>query len=99
MMYVGHSKFRWHPMSAILRAIQPIRSQLARIALVGYGWAALPPWATAMQLEDAYYSDLEYLQKLDVELLDPVPFESALDCISNPTFNPLITHPTFLPLH
>jgi len=95
MIYVGHSKFRWHPMCAILRAIEPIRSQFARIALVGYGWSALPPWATAMQLEDAYYSDVEYLQELNVELLEPVPFESVIDWMSKASFNPVISRPTF----
>jgi hypothetical protein len=95
MIYVGHSKFRWRPMHNILRAIEPIRSQLARIALVGYGWAALPAWATAMKLEDAYYSDLQYLQKLNVDLLEPIPFETVIDWMSKASFNPVISRPTF----
>src|SRR5262249_24499203 len=37
MIYVGHSKFRWCPMSRVLRGIEPVRSRLGRIGLVGYG--------------------------------------------------------------
>ncbi len=32
MVYVGHSKFRWHPMQAVLRAIEPVREQVGRAA-------------------------------------------------------------------
>jgi len=95
MIYIGHSKFRWHPMQSILHAIEPIRPRLARIALVGYGWAELPPWAKLMHLEDAYYSDAEYLRKLEVEVMDPIPFESVIDWMSKATFNPVISRPTF----
>jgi hypothetical protein len=95
MIYLGHSKFRWRPMHAVLRAIEPVRPRLDRIALVGYGWDALPVWAKPMQLEAAYYSDTAYLRKLDVEVLPPVPFERVIDWMGNATFNPVITRPTF----
>ena len=95
MVYIGHSKFRWRPMQGILRAIEPIRPRLARIALVGYGWAELPPWAKFMHLEDAYYSDAQYLRKLEVEVKDPIPFRSVINWMSKATFNPVISRPTF----
>lgn len=95
MIYVGHSKFRWRPMHAILRGIEPIRSRLARLALIGYGWRELPPWAVHMHLEEAYYSDVEYLRKLKVEIMDPIPFESVIDWMSRASFNPVISRPTF----
>jgi len=95
MIYVGHSKFRWRPMLAILRSIEPIRSQLGRIALLGYGWTGLPEWAVPMRLESAYYSDLAFLRKLDVEMLEPVPFEHVIDWMSKANINPVITRPTF----
>ncbi|HKF05554.1 MAG TPA: hypothetical protein VKB49_24765, partial [Candidatus Sulfotelmatobacter sp.] len=38
---------------------------------------------------------VEYLQKLDVELLEPVPFESVIDWMSMASFNPVISRPTF----
>ena len=95
MIYVGHSKFRWRPMLAILRSIEPIRSRLGRIALLGYGWAELPQWAVPMRLEGAYYSDLTLLRKLDVEVLEPIPFEHVIDWMSKANVNPIITRPTF----
>jgi hypothetical protein len=95
LTYVGHSKFRWRPMQQILRGIEPARGQLGRIGLVGYGWSAPPPWAKAMQMEDAYYSDVEYLRKLDIEVFDPIPFEGVIDCMGKAAFNPVISRPTF----
>ncbi len=98
MIYVGHSKFRWRPMHRILRAIEPVRSQFGRVALVGHGWAALPPWAVPMHLEDAYYSDAAYLSRLGVEVLEPVPFERVIDWMGKAAFNPVISRPTFTAL-
>jgi hypothetical protein len=95
MIYVGHSKFRWRPIRAVLGAIEPVRPRLGRIALLGHGWDALPAWAVPMQLEDAYYSDTAYLRELDVEVLPPVPFETVIDWMGRATFNPVITRPTF----
>jgi hypothetical protein len=95
MIYIGHSKFRWRPMHAIFRAIEPIRPRLARIALVGYGWNALPPWAAPMHLEDAYYSDAAYLRQLGIEVIDPIPFESVIEWMGKASFNPVVSRPTF----
>jgi len=95
MIYVGHSKFRWRPIHRVLRAIEPVRSELGRLGLLGYGWAALPPWAAPMGLEDAYYSSPAYLNGLGVEIFDPVPFETVIDWMSRATFNPVVTRPTF----
>src|SRR6266567_7516275 len=63
MVYVGHSKFRWGPISHVLAAIEPVRELLGRIALVGHGWNGLPAWAAPMQMEDAYYTDVPYLKR------------------------------------
>jgi hypothetical protein len=82
-------------MHSVLRAIEPVRPQLGRVALVGHGWDALPPWAVPMQLEDAYYSDTAYLKKLDVEVFPPIPFETVIDWMGKARFNPVITRPTF----
>jgi hypothetical protein len=95
MIYVGHSKFRWRPMLSVLQAIEPIRERVGRIGLVGYGWECLPPWASAMNMEEAYYSDAAYLNKLDAEVLGPVPFAQVIDWMSKALFNPVISRPTF----
>ena len=95
MIYVGHSKFRWRPMLNVLQAVEPIRARVGRIGLVGYGWSSLPPWAAPMKLEDAYYADATYLNKLDAEALDPVPFEHVIEWMSKALFNPVLSRPTF----
>jgi hypothetical protein len=95
MLYVGHSKFRWGPMARVLRAVEPARDRLGRLGVVGHGWDAPPPWAGPMQMGDAYYTDVEYLKRLGVELLPPVPFGQVVAWMSKATFNPVISRPTF----
>jgi hypothetical protein len=95
MIYVGHSKFRWGPMARVLRAIEPVREQVGRLGVVGHGWGELPPWAVPMRMEDAYYTDRSYLEKLGVEILPPIPFGQVVNWMSKATFNPVISRPTF----
>jgi len=98
MLYVGHSKFRWGPMSRVLEAIEPVREVVGRLGVVGHGWGRLPEWAVPMQMEDAYFTDQATMQRLGVEVLDPVPFEHVVDWMSRATFNPVISRPTFVQL-
>jgi hypothetical protein len=94
-VYVGHSKFRWRAMSRVLQAIEPVRHQLGRIALVGHGWDAPPWWAEKLQLEDAYSSDTSRLKDLKVEALPAVRFEGVIDWMSRARFNPVLLRPSF----
>src|SRR5262249_23688292 len=98
MLYVGHSKFRWRPMSRVLDAIEPVRDTVGRIGVVGHGWADLPAWAGPMQMEGAYFTDQCRMNRLGIEVLDPVPFEQVVDWMSQATFNPVISRPTFVQL-
>jgi len=95
MIYVGHSKFRWHPMMEVLKGIKPIRQQLGRIGLVGYGWEAPPHWAQSMQLEQAYFADAVKLKQLGFELLSPVRFQYVIDWMSKARFNPILLRSLF----
>ncbi len=95
MIYLGNSKFRWGSMSRVLRAIEPVRERLGRIALVGCGWDGLPPWAALMNMEDAYRVDSAYLRKLYVEVLPAVPFHQVIPWMSKAVFNTILTRPTF----
>jgi hypothetical protein len=95
MIYVGHSKFRWKPMQRVLQAIEPIREQVGRIGLIGYGWDSLPWWASPMQLEDTYFSDVAYLRRLGVEIIPPIPFKQVIHWMSKAIFNPILLRPTF----
>jgi hypothetical protein len=98
MLYVGHSKFRWRPMSRVLQAIEPVRERVGRIGMVGHGWDALPPWAVPMKMEDAYYTDTEYMRRLGTEALPPIPFEHVIQWMSKARFNPILSRPTFVRL-
>ncbi len=95
LVYVGHSKFRWRPMHRLLRAAEPIRGRLGRIALVGHGWSALPWWAESLQLDRAYASDPTYLRRLGVETLPAVPFEQVVGWMSKAAINPVISRRLF----
>jgi hypothetical protein len=95
MVYVGHAKFRWHGMGQVLRAIEPVREKVGRIALFGYGWAAMPSWAAGMGIEDIYRIDPEYMSKLGVEPKDPIPFRQVIATMSRGVFNPVVYRPLF----
>jgi hypothetical protein len=95
MLYVGHSKFRWRPMSRVLTSLEPIRHRMGRLGVVGYGWDKQPPWATHLKMEHAYATDPGYLSKLEVETLPPIAFETVVEWMSKAVFNPVISRPTF----
>jgi hypothetical protein len=95
MVYVGHSKFRWGPMYRVLRAIEPVRDRVGRIALVGHGWGSPPWWAGPMHLEEAYFSDDGYLGKLAVEAMPSVRFAEVIGWMSKATLNPVLLRPIF----
>ena len=95
MTYVGHSKFRYHPMLRVLRALEPIREQFGRIALVGHGWDKVPEWASWMEIEDYFYTDQDYLEKMRVEFVPPCPFDRVIDWMGAGILSPVIYRPLF----
>jgi hypothetical protein len=95
MIYVGHSKFRWRAMERVLRAIEPVRHEVGRLAVVGHGWDALPPWASAMRMEEAFYTDQAYMRQLGVEIFPPIRFEQVIPWMSKALLNPVLMRPIF----
>jgi hypothetical protein len=95
MYYVGHNWFRWRPMKMILDAIAPVRGQLGRLGIVGHGWDRPAPWANPSIIEDAYYSDPEYLRRLQVEAFPPILFGAVIEHMSKGLFMPVIYRPLF----
>jgi glycosyltransferase involved in cell wall biosynthesis len=95
MIYVGHSKFRWSPMMRVLKGVEPVRSELGRIGLLGYGWDSPPHWASSMQLKHAYFADSGMLEQLGVEFLSPVRFEYVIEAMSRAKFNPILLRSLF----
>jgi hypothetical protein len=95
MVYVGHSKFRWHGMARMLKAVEPVRDRLGRMALFGHGWAGLPHWAVEMGMEEVYKIEPGYLARLGIEPQEPVPFVRVIETMSRGTFNPVVYRPLF----
>jgi len=95
MYYVGHNWFRWRPMKRVLRALEPVRGQVGRVGMVGHGWGVAPPWANSSIIEDAYYSDGEYLRELNIEVEPPILFGQVIQHMSRGVFHPVIYRPLF----
>lgn len=95
MVYIGHSKFRWGPMKRVLSAMEPNRDRFGRIAVVGHGWDELPPWASYMNIEDFYFTEPEYLERMGVEVTQPIGFDQVIGWMSRAVFNPVIYRPLF----
>lgn len=95
MLYVGHAKFRWRPMKRVLEAVESARAKVGRVGLVGVGWDELPWWASQMAIEDWYVSDPQYLRRLNVEVIPPVPFGEVVGWMSKALFNPVLMRPIF----
>jgi len=95
MYYVGHNWFRWRPMKRVLKALEPVREQVGRVGMVGHGWGTAPPWANSSIIEDAYYSDGEYLRELNIEVEPPILFGQVIRHMSRGVFHPVIYRPLF----
>jgi hypothetical protein len=95
MAYVGNNWFRWQPLQRVLRAVEPVRTEVGRIALVGHGWDRPAPWANPGVHEDAYRTDPEYLRRLGVEVFPPVRFDQVLAWMGKGVFSPVVYRPLF----
>jgi hypothetical protein len=95
MVYVGNNWFRWRALRRVLRAVEPIRERLGRIALVGQGWDSAKPWGGPTFLADAYVTDPEYLSRLGVEVFPPVPFDRVIEQMGRGVFSPVLLRPLF----
>ena len=69
---------------------QPIPRWFASLAS-----GAIPHWANSMQLEQAYFADAGYLERLGIEALPPVKFEKVIDWMSKARFNPILMRTLF----
>lgn len=95
MIYVGHTKFRWRGMSRVLQAIEPVRDQVGRVALVGEGWDNPPEWTQWLEVRNDYYVDRDYLQRLNIETMPAIPYPQVPATMSKAVFNPVMYRPLF----
>jgi len=63
--------------------------------LFGYGWDKQPDWAQSMQMEDVYRVDYDYMKRLQVEALPPIPFAQVISTMSRGSINPVVYRPLF----
>jgi hypothetical protein len=95
MIYVGNNWFRWKELHRVLRAIEPLREKLGRAALVGQDWAVMPWWVQSPLREQAYFTDPDYLQRLDIELREPITVDQVVPTMGTAIFNPVLIRPLF----
>jgi glycosyltransferase involved in cell wall biosynthesis len=95
MVYVGNNWFRWRALRRVLEAVTSVRDQLGRLTLVGQGWDSRTPWGGPATIEEAYYTEPEYLEELGVEVRAPVRFDEVIDWMGQGVFSPVIYRPLF----
>jgi glycosyltransferase involved in cell wall biosynthesis len=95
MVYVGNNWFRWRAMERLLRALEPIRERVGRIGLVGHGWEPSDSWGDPTLIEDAFYTDPQYLRQLGIEVRPPVRFDQVVAWMGKGVFTPVIYRPLF----
>ena len=95
MIYLGHTKFRWHGMSQVLKAIEPVRDKVGRVALVGDGWDHPLEWTEWNEIKADYYVDRDFLRANRFEALPAVPFSQVTATMNKGVFNPVIYRPLF----
>ena len=95
MVYVGNNWFRWRSLRRVLDTVEPVRQRVGRIAVVGNGWDRPAPWAKPVLPEDAYYSDPDYLRRLNVQVMPPIRFDEVIGWMSRGLFSPVIYRPLF----
>jgi len=92
--YVGNNWQRWTQVRRFLEAIRPIHQRLGPIALSGWDWKRRPDWAVQMGIKGADV-DPEFLQQLDVEIGDAIPYTEFSGFLSNVRFSPIFQRPLF----
>jgi glycosyltransferase involved in cell wall biosynthesis len=95
MFYVGNNWFRWRQLERVLKSVEQVRSQVGPIGILGLGWDSPAPWANSSISEEAYYSDINYLESLNVDIYPPVHFSEVIDHMGRGVFTPVIYRPLF----
>lgn len=95
MVYVGNNWFRWRNLCRVLDSVEPVLEQVGPIAIVGNGWDRPAPWAKPVLPTDAYYSDPDYLRRLNIQVRPPIRFDEVIGWMSRGLFSPVIYRPLF----
>lgn len=87
IVYVGHNWWRWRELEQeVFPALEPIRDNLGRIALIGLWWDA-PPSDPGSGNPLAFAGDAALLQRLRIETLPSVMYNEVVDTMSRARIN------------
>lgn len=92
--YVGTNWQRWTQMRRFLEAIEPMREELGRPALVGWDWDKRPDWAVQMGIWGVD-TDPALLKRLEVETKPAIPHEQFVEFLGQARFSPILHRPLF----
>ena len=94
LRYIGNNWQRWSQMKKLLESIEPIRSSIGPISLIGWAWDHRPDWAAELGVV-GIDTDTEMLQRMGVELAGNVTFDQVIPMCSEARFCPVIHRPLF----
>jgi len=94
LTYLGNNWQRWTQMSRFLEAIAPIREDLGRVRLAGWGWDQRPDWAIELGLHGVDV-DPTLLERIGVEVQGGVPYDQAVQFVGQARFCPVFQRPLF----
>ena len=55
----------------------------------------MPWWVPSPLREQAYFTDPEYLRRIDIELRGPIPVDQVIPTMGTAIFNPVLIRPLF----
>jgi hypothetical protein len=96
IIQVGHNWWRWRDVSrALLPGIERVRHRLDRICFVGSWWLAQPAGAKELNVESAFGTDPEWMQRLGIEVRPAVPYTEVIPVMSEARINIMTQRPLF----
>ncbi len=88
ILHIGHNWWRWQQISEqVLPAIEVMRSDLEAIAFIGLWWDAPPAEGPEAGPEEAFRSDPQWLQKLDIDVSTAVMYNEVVATMSAARIN------------
>jgi hypothetical protein len=94
VIYVGNNWQRWTQIRRFLELIEPLKSELGPIRLVGWDWNKRPDWAIEHGLAGVDV-DPEFLQQSGVETTSAIPFSEVIGLLGKGRFSPVFHRPLF----
>ena len=96
ILCVGHNWWRWRQVStALLPAIERIRSHIGHVGFVGSWWDTVPAGAAELNCEPAFGTDPEWLRRLRIQVKPAVSYTEVIWVMSTGRVNIMTQRPLF----